>query len=142
LLGSHVDNFGIYVLYRYISTDLVLPSSHVMQWDLRDDGSRHEYHSHSLILYSFQMRFSFYIYCIFTELVVWLWRLSWHAHESDLAHRRRKTVCVMHVCSSFTTWSRRSDMFGLRPISSIKNKLDPLDLSYCEVAHIFHFFFT
>jgi len=86
------------------------------------------------------MRFSFYIYCIFTELVVWLWRLSWHAHESDLAHRRRKTVCVMHVCSSFTTWSRRSDMFGLRPISSIKNKLDPLDLSYCEVAHIFHFF--
>lgn len=31
-------------------------------------------------------------------------------------------------------------MFGRRPSSPIKNKLDPLVLSCIEVAHIFHFF--
>lgn len=33
-------------------------------------------------------------------------------------------------------------MFGRRPSSPIKNKLDPLALSCIEVAHIFHFFST
>jgi len=115
-----------------------------MRRDLRVDGSRNEYHSRtafSALSVSNDLGFLFlFIFIVFLQTLSFGFddEVS-RAHESVLAHRRRKTVCV-RACSSFTTWSRRSDMFGPSPISSIKNKLDPLDLSYREVAHIFHFF--